>query len=301
MKDYVVFSIGSNKQLAKDFAKFWNCPVGKVIINKFADGETLVKPVTDVKNKDVLIIESTNKKPNERIFELLMLLDALSRTEARSVVLFIPYLAYARQERVSEVNEPITSQVMAKVLETGKYDKLMTFDLHHPVIESFFSRGIKSISTTDIFSNYYRSYLSSHKYLGNNVVVVSPDHGSNFRADSLMFSIPGAKKAILDKVRPTKDEVEHLEINANVKGKVCIIIDDIISTGNTIASAAKLLYKAGAKEVLVGATHGVFSANAVETIKKAGVKDIAVTNTIEQGNIEGVTILDILPLIIENI
>ena len=301
MKDYVVFSISSNKQLAKDFAKFWNCPLGKVMVKKFADGETLVKPLTDVTGKDVIIIESTNKKPGERILEILMLLDALSRTEARSILLFIPYLAYSRQERVSEDNEPISCQVLAKVLETGKYDKLMTFDLHHPVIESFFSRGIKSLATTDLFTNYYRNYLSEHKYSGSDVVVVSPDHGSNFRVDSLMFSLPGAKKAILEKVRPEPDKAEHLEMTTNVKGKVCIILDDIISTGNTIVSAAKLLYKAGAKVVLVGATHGVFAGDAIANIKKAGVKDIVTTNTIEQGKIEGVNVLDILPLIIENI
>ena len=301
MKDYIVFSIGSNKQLAKDFAKFWNCQLGKVEIKKFADGEMLVKPLTSVDNKDVIIIESTAKKPNDHIFQILMLLDSIQRSNARSVTLIIPYLGYSRQERINYPNEPISCEIMAKVLETAQYDKLMSLDLHHPVIESFFKKGIKNIPTTEIFANYYLTYLRDNGYSTEDVVIVSPDHGSNFRADSLVFRLRGAKKVILEKARPEPDLVEHLEINGDVKGKVCIIIDDIISTGNTITSSTKLLYKAGAKEVLVGATHGVFSGDAIEKMKSAGVKDIAVTNSIEQGKIEGVTMLDILQLIIENI
>ena len=159
MKDYVVFSISSNKQLAKDFAKFWNCQFGKVEVKKFADGEVLVKPLTNVENKDIIVIESTAKKPNDHIFQILMLLDSIKRNNAKSVTLIIPYLGYSRQERINYPNEPISCEVMAKVLETSKYDKLMSLDLHHPVIESFFSRGIKNIPTTEIFANYYFSYL----------------------------------------------------------------------------------------------------------------------------------------------
>lgn len=301
MKDYVVFSIGSNKQTAKDFAKFWNCQLGKVEVKKFADGEMLVKPLTNVEDKDVIVIESTAKKPNDHIMQILMLLDSIKRGNARSVLLIIPYLGYSRQERINYPNEPISCEVMAKVLETAQYDKLISFDLHHPIIETFFTRGIKNIPTTEIFTNYYSSYLKDNNYDSKDVVVVSPDHGSNYRADSLVFRLRGSNKIILDKVRPEPDLVEHLEVNDDVKDKVCIIIDDIISTGNTIASSAKLLYKAGAKAVLVGATHGVFSGDAIEKMKKAGIKDIAVTNTIEQGKVEGITVLDILPLIIENI
>ena len=135
---------------------------------------------------------------------------------------------------------------------------------------------------------------------GKDIVVVSPDHGSNYRADSLVFALRGARKVICEKKRPEPDRVEHLVINGDVKDKVCIIIDDIISTGNTIASATKLLYKAGAKIVLVGATHGVFSAGSVENMLKAGVEDIAVTNSIEQ-KVEGVKVLDIFQLLISNL
>lgn len=299
MKDYIVFTIGSNKQTAKDFAKFWNCPLGKISVKKFADGEVLAKIQTSVTDKDVILIESMAKKPNDRLVEILQALDSIHRDNPRSVTLVIPYLGYSRQERVNEAYEPISAQVIAKALETGYYDKLMVLDLHTPVVEKFFTRGIKNISTEELFVNYYSSYLKEHSYSEKDLVVVSPDHGSNYRTDGFLFAFRGAKKIICEKVRPAPDAVEHLEINADVKDKVCIIIDDIISTGNTIASAAKLLYKKGAKTVLVGATHGVFSSDALEVIKKARVKDIAVTNSIEQ-KIEGVKVLDIFQLLIQN-
>ena len=301
MKDYVVFTISSNKQTAKDFAKLWNCQLGKVSVKKFADGEVLVKTLTDVKDKDVIIVESTAKKANDIIFEILMLLDSVNRCGARSVLLIIPYLGYSRQERVNYPNEPISCAVMAKLLETGNYNSLLSFDLHHPIIESFFTRGIKNIPTTKLFVDYYNDYLKDNNIKMKDVVVVSPDHGSNSRADMLVFGLRGSKKVILDKIRPEPDQVEHLEVSGEVKDKVCIIIDDIISTGNTIASSAKLLYKKGAKAVLVGATHGVFAKGSVELIKKAGVKDIVVTNTIEQNNGEDVKTLDIVGLILESI
>ena len=301
MKDYIVFTLGANKQLAKDFAKFWNCPLGKVSTIKFADGESLVKIATDVSDKDVIVIESMAKKPNDCLVQLLLLLDSINRSNARSITVIIPYLGYARQERADEAFEPVSSEVVAKIIESGNYDKLMTIDLHHPVIETFYKRGIKNLSTTDVLANYFLSYLKDKGYSGKDVVVVSPDQGSNNRADRFVFAMRGAKKVVLEKFRPDKDQVLHYRLKGDVTNKVCIIIDDIISTGNTIASACRLLKKGGAKAVFVGASHGVFAKGAVEQIKKAGAKIIAVTNTIEQPAIDGVTCLDILPIIVENL
>ncbi len=301
MKDYIVFSLSSNKQTARDFAKFWNCQLGKVSIKKFTDGEVLVKTLSDVEDKDVILIESTAKKPNDRIIEILQFLDSVNSAGARSVSLFIPYFGYSRQERVNYPNEPISCQVAAKAIETGIYDKLYSFDLHHPVIESFFSRKIKNIATTELFATYYTNYLKEKGIDNSDVVIISPDHGSNSRADMLMFALRGSHKVILDKVRPEPEQVEHLAISGDVSGKTCIIIDDIISTGRTIVSSAKLLYKKGAKSVLVGATHGLFSKTAIDDILKARVKDIAVTNTVEQPLPEKVKVLDIVSLIMKEL
>ena len=301
MKDYIVFSISTHKTLAKDFAKFWNCQLGKVQLDKYADGEVWVRPLTDVKDKDVILIESTEKKPNDHIGQILMLLDALNRGQTKSITLIIPYLSYCRQSRTEAKNDPLSSQVFAKVLETAQYTRLLSFDLHHPDVTKFFTRGVKNLQTTEIFLNYYNNYFYENNINKKDVVIVAQDHGANARADSLAFSIRGAKRAILSKVKQEDGKPEKLELSCDVTGKTCIIIDDFILTGNTIAKAAKLLYKKGAKTVLACATHGLFTKDSVETIKKSGVKDIVVSNTVEQDSKLGVNVVDILPIIIQNI
>ncbi len=301
MKDYIVFSISTHKALAKDFAKFWNCQLGKVQVDKFPDGEILAKPITDVKDKDVILIESTSKKPVEHAFQILLLLDAINRSGARSVTLIIPYLGFSRQERINEQNEPLSAQVFAKIIETGKYDRLLSFDLHHPNVCNFFTRGIKNVQSTEVFVNYFNNYFYENNIDRKDVVIVAPDHGANARADSLAFNLRGLKRIVLEKVRQSPEKAEHLELNGDVKDKVCIIVDDIISTGGTIVSATKLLCKNGAKMVLVCATHGIFAKGSIEAIKKAGVKEIIVSNTVEQDNKEDINIVDILPIIIQNI
>ena len=300
MKDYIVLTTGGNKQTAKDFAKFWNCQLGKVSVKKFADGEELVKTLVNVEDKDVIIIDSIAKKVNDKAMEILMLLDSVNRCNPRSVTLIVPYLGYSRQDRVNSEFEPISSRVLAKVLETGKYNYLMTLDLHNPAIDSFFTRGIRNIATTELFATYYTSYLKENDIKTSDVVVVSPDHGSNYRADSLAFALRGAKRALCEKSRLEPDKISDIKINGDVKDKFCIILDDIISTGGTIIAVAKQLYKAGAKTVVVGATHGVFVSDAIKKIKAARVKDIVVTNSIEQ-KLEGVKTLDIVQLLINNI
>ena len=301
MEDYVVFTISSHKKLAKDFAKFWACPLGKVDTTVFADGEVLIKCASDVRNKDVLVIESTEKNPGERALGLLMLVDSLNRCGARTITLIIPYLSFSRQEKEMNNEEPLTAEIFAKIIETGKYTHLLTFDLHNQNSASFFKKGITSIPTTQLFANYYRTYLKNAGISSKDVVIVSPDHGSNARADMLAYSLRGAKRATLKKTRTGKDEIEHIEISGDVENKTCIIIDDIISTGGTIISASKILKAKGAKSILVGATHGVFARGAVSKIKKAGIDDIAITNSIETSSHEGVTKIDLMPLLIENL
>lgn len=301
MKDYVVFSISSNKTLAKDFAKFWNCQLGKLEVKRYPDGETLIYPITNVENKDVILIESTPRKPHEHLLDILLALDSFNNSNAKTITLIVPFLSYSRQERVNNPKEPVSAQVVAKLLETGKYDRLLTFDLHHPNVAKFYNRGIENIPTATIFGNYYSSLLKEKGISNKDVVIVSPDHGINERTDMLMFALRGSKRVILEKVKDEKSKTERFEIKADVQGKTCIIFDDIISTGATIAAASKLLYKKGASTVFAAATHGIFAKGSLELIKKARVKDIAVTNTIDQGKDEKVNCLDVLQIILETI
>lgn len=293
MSNLIIFSLLSNKQLAKRLASKYHATLGEISIDRFKDGEILVKTLTDCKNKDVIIVESTAIKAHERIFELLLLIDSIKRTGAKSVKLYIPYFGYSRQERVSWINEPVSCEVVAKILDTAEVDEILTFDLHHPDIEKFFKTKFKSLPTTELFANYYKGYLNKHNISLGDVLIVSPDHGSNTRADLLVKQLPGSRKVILNKYRPAPNYAEHLAIEDDVKDKVCIIIDDIIDTGGTILSASKLLLEQGAKAVLVGASHAVLSNRSVDKLLNSSIKDLVFTNTIEKKLPKEIKILDI--------
>ena len=298
MKNLIIYSLFYNKRLVKRLAKKYQAVVGEIYFDHFKDGEILVKTLTDVKGKDVIIVESTAKKAHERLFELLLLIDSIKRSGAKSVKLYIPYFGYSRQERVSWINEPVSCEVVAKILDTANVDEILTFDLHHPDIEHFFKTKFKSLPTTPLFAEYYRSYIKAHDLKVGDVVVVSPDHGSNTRADALVSELSGTKKVILNKYRPAPNYAEHLAVdNQEINNKTCIIIDDIIDTGGTIISATKLLLQNGAKEVIVGASHAVLSDKNVNRLLEAGIKDLVFTNTIEKRLPKAVKILDIVKLI----
>ena len=299
---YIVFSISGNKTLANEVAKSLHGELGRIYKKTFADGEIMVKSASDVKGKDVVIVQSTSKNVNEELFSLLLLLDSVNRSGAKSVKLFMPYFAYSRQERVSWTNEPVSCEVVAKLVDTAEFNDLTCFDLHHPIIESFFKHKVSNKPTTSLFAKYYEAYFKANNIKKEDVVIVSPDHGSNTRAEMLSKALNGVKIVILDKVRPQANRAEHLEINGEeIKNKVCILIDDIIDTGGTICSATKLLLAKGAQKVLVSATHAVLSKGCVRRLKKAKVSDLVVTNTIEKKLDLFIKVLDILPLVLEEI
>ena len=298
MKNLIIFSLASNQQVAEKVAKKYGAELGLVSIDNFADGEVLVKTLSDVKNKDAIIIESTAKNAHETLFELLLLVDSIKRSGAKSVKLYIPYFGYSRQERVSWFNEPVSCEVVAKILDTGKVDEILTFDLHHDIIEDFFKTPFTNLPTTSLFADYYKKYFKEHHIDPKDVVVVSPDHGSNTRADLLVKELEGTRKVILNKSRPRPNLAEHLEVNVeDVKDKVCIIIDDIIDTGGTIISAADLLVRSGAKGVLVAASHAVLSPNSINKLLESPLDDIVVTNSIERRLPSEFKVVDISELI----
>ena len=298
MENLIIFSLSSNQAVAEKVAKKYNAELGVVSIDKFADGEVLVKTLSEVKNKNAVIIESTAKNAHETLFELLLLVDSIKRSGARSIRLFIPYFGYSRQERVSWFNEPVSCEVVAKILDTAEVNEILTFDLHHDDIVSFFKTKFINLPTTKLFEDYYKEYFAKHKIDLKDVVVVSPDHGSNTRADLLVSALKGSKKVILNKYRPKPNLAEHLEVNVDeVKDKVCIIIDDIIDTGGTIISASDSLLKSGAKSVLVAASHGVFSPNSINKLLESPLDDIVVSNSIERHLPKEIHVTDISELI----
>lgn len=299
MNNKIIFTF-THKKLVRELADSLHCEIGKIYKRKFADGEVMVKSASDVKGKEAIVIQSTSKNAPAEIFSLLLLLDSIKRSGATSVKLIMPYFAYSRQERVSWINEPISCQVVANMIDTADFEELFTFDLHHPIIESFFRHPLYELHTTELFARYYQNYFDKHNINKKDVVVVSPDHGSNNRASMLAEALGSLDIVILDKVRPNPNSAEHLEIDGSkVKGKTCLIIDDILDTGGTIVSATKLLYSNKAKAVIVGATHPILSGNCVEKLEKAGVNDILVSNTIEKRIKKGVNVLDIKDVLVD--
>ena len=299
MNKKIIFTF-THKKLVKDLAESLNFEIGKIYKRKFADGEVMVKSASDVKGKDAIVIQSTSKNAPAELFSLLLLLDSIKRSGATSVKLVMPYFAYSRQERVSWINEPISCQVVAKMIDTADFEDLYTFDLHHPIIETFFKHPLYDLHTTVLFAKYYKEYFQKNNISSKDVIIVSPDHGSNTRANMLAESLDGLDIVILDKVRPTPNSAEHLEIDGSkVKGKICLIIDDILDTGGTIASATKLLYSHKAKQVIVGASHPILSGNCIEKLEKAGVKDIVVANTIEKRIKKGVNTINIKDVLVD--
>ena len=296
MKKYIVFSFSQNKKLAAQLASDLGCELGVVSATTFADGEVLVKSLSDVKGKDAIVIESTFKNVHERLFEFMLLLDSIYRSGANSIKLFIPYFGYSRQERVSYFNEPVSAEVISKIIETAHYDEIYAFDLHHTDISKFFERPLVNLPTSDLFVEYYGNIIKDNNLDKSDFVVISPDHGANQRADNVAAGL-GVNKIILDKVRPAPNKAEHLALKGDVKGKTCIIIDDIVDTGGTIASAAKLLYSHGATSVLLGASHAIFSGNCYQKLKNAKIKDIAVTDSIEKKLPRSVKVLSLAKLI----
>ncbi|MCQ2815255.1 MAG: ribose-phosphate diphosphokinase [Bacilli bacterium] len=298
MKKYIVFALSGNKKTAKNVAEILNCELGKSSITKFKDGEILAKTLSDVRNKDVILIQSTSKPSNDKLFEILLFVDSVRRMNPKSITLVIPYLGYARQERVSWINEPVSCEVVANIIDTTKADRLLTFDLHHNDIENFFRMPLINLSAVTLFAMSAKKYYESKHIDLSNVTIVSPDHGSNKRVDNLTKLLPHTSKVILNKHRPAPNKAEHFSIDeALVKGKHCLILDDMIDTGGTLISAANLLQKCGSKSIIVMATHSVFSQNCTKKLIAANIKKIIVTNSIEKRLSKDVEQLDISPII----
>ncbi len=299
MKDYIVFSLSANKKLASEVASSLKVPLGEVEVKHFADGEVLVKSLTDVKNKDVVIIQSTSDPSFDRLFELLLFINSLKNQNPKSISLFIPYFGYSRQE-VPYNNEPNSFQVVCDILDTAGVDKILTFDLHNPDEEHLKTEFV-NLHSAPLFIDYFKKVFEEEGLANKDLVIVAPDHGGNLRAHNVLNGFDGSQLIVLTKYRPEPNSAEHLQTSEDLTGKTCLIIDDIIDTGGTLISAAKLLHSRGAKEIFVAATHAVISNNPENKLFESGVKQIVVTNTIEKDLDEDIKVLDILPLILEQL
>lgn len=296
-RDLQLFSLNSNPKLAEEIAEHIGVPLGKCTVTKFSDGETQINIDESVRSCDVYIIQSTSEPVNENIMELLIFIDALKRASASSINIVIPYYGYARQDRKARAREPITSKLVANLLETAGAERILTLDLHAPQIQGFFDVPIDHLVGVPLLSDYFEA-----KNL-EDVVVVSPDHGGVIRARKMAERLK-APIGIIDKRRPKPNVAEVMNVVGDIKGKTAIIIDDIIDTAGTIKLAADALIENGAKEVYACCTHPVLSGPAIERLENSQIKELVVTNTIQlpdEKKIDKITELSVAPLIGEAI
>ncbi|MDE7439004.1 MAG: ribose-phosphate pyrophosphokinase [Clostridia bacterium] len=268
-----IFSGTSNKPLAEAIASKLNTSLGEMEITHFSDGEIYVRYEESIRGKDVFLIQSTSAPVNDNLMELLVMIDAARRASAGRITAVIPYFGYARQDRKARSREPITAKLVANLITSAGADRVLTMDLHCLQIQGFFDIPLDNLVGGPTLYNYFKSKVD------NDLVVVSPDIGSVVRARKVAARM-NAKMAIIDKRRPKANVMEVMNIIGEVKGKNCLMVDDIVDTAGTMANGAMALRDAGAKEIYGCCSHGVLSGSAIELLSKSPISEFAILDTI---------------------
>jgi len=270
-----IFALNSNKPLAEKIANEVGVELGKTSVDRFSDGEIRINIEQSVRGSHVYVIQSTSAPVNDNLMELLIMIDALRRASAATSTVVIPYYGYARQDRKARSREPITAKLVANMLQTAGVTRVLALDLHAAQIQGFFDVPVDHLMGAPLLADYFLS-----NGLAEDAVVVSPDHGGVTRARALAEFLK-APIAIIDKRRPRANVAEIMNIIGDVKGKRCIMIDDMIDTAGTITLGSRALMEAGATEVYASCTHPVLSGPAIERIKDSPIKKLVVTDSIQ--------------------
>ena len=279
-KEIIVFALTSSIKLTEEICEHLDIKRGKIKVQHFSDGEILVEPEESVRGKHVFIVQSTCAPTSSTIMEVLIALDACKRASADEVTVVMPYFGYARQDRKARARQPISARLMADLYEVRGADRMVIVDLHAPQIQGFFKIPTDDLSIVSMFGQYYRNKCQTGEIEGE-IVVVSPDHGGAARARKLADTIPNSTVAIIDKRRSKPNEAEAINLIGDVSNKTAIVVDDMIDTGGSMMSGIEMLYKNGAKKVYAACSHGIFSGDALERIKKSNISEIVVSNSIE--------------------
>ena len=299
-KSIKIFTGNSNPSLANEIAEILGVPVGDAKVSTFSDGEISVNIKETVRGTDVFIIQSTNSPVNNNLMELLIMIDAFKRASAGRITAVMPYYGYARQDRKAKSRDPITAKLVADLLTSAGADRVLTMDLHAAQIQGYFNIPVDHLLGSPILAKHFVDKGLADQ---EDVVVVSPDLGSVTRARKFADRL-NAPIAIIDKRRPKPNVSEIMNIIGEVKGKRCILIDDMIDTAGTITNAANALKDLGATAVYAGCTHGVLSGPALDRINSSAIEDLAVLNTIplpEGVNLDKFTSISVAPLFAEAI
>lgn len=291
-KDPIVFALSSSKKLAATVAKTLGFELGKNEIERFSDGEIIVRCLSEVKDKEVYIIQSTSYPVSDKIFEILVFVDALKNKGAKDINLVIPYYGYSRQDRVAKEGEPVSAKMVASLYETVGIKKIITVDLHTPGITSFFTIPVINLEPAELYANFFKKKFFELGIDLKDIAVVTPDHGSINRAEQVNKYLKGSSVIYVEKIRPRPNESRVLSIKGDVFGKICLLVDDIIDTGGTINNVAEELINKGARSVFVVGTHAIFSKGPLSD----RISYVAVTDTLEK-EIDGVEVISIAGLI----
>jgi ribose-phosphate pyrophosphokinase len=274
-KRLMLFSGGSNPELAEKIADRLGVTLGQVKLKTFANGETYVRYDDSIRGSDAFIIQSGSPPVNDHLVELLIMIQAAKLASAKRITAVVPWYPYSRQDKKSRPREPITAKLVADFLEVAGVDRVLTMDLHAGQIQGFFTVPVDHMTALPLFAQYYRD-KGLH---GEKIVAVSPDPGRAKMARRFGQMLE-ADLAIMNKVRPEHDTAEVTEVIGDVQGKVAILSDDMIVTGGTLVAGAQALKEAGATDVYACATHGLFPGDAFEKIEASEMTEVAVTDTV---------------------
>ena len=286
-----LLSGNSNRPLSKNIAKYLKSKLVNSSIRNFSDGEIYVEINENIRGNSIFLIQSISSPANDNLMELLLCIDALKRSSAKNITAVIPYFGYARQDRKVAPRTSISAKLVSNLITKAGADRVVTVDLHAGQIQGFFDIPVDNLFATPIFARHVKKKIKS-----KNLLCVAPDVGGTERARAL-GKILNVGLAIVDKRRPKPGQSQVMNIVGEVKGKTCIIVDDIIDSGGTIVNAAQALKDRGAKEVYVYITHGVLSGEAVKKIKNSVIKNLVITDTIDNSNrVKGAKNIEVLSI-----
>ncbi|MCW6049186.1 ribose-phosphate pyrophosphokinase [Microcoleus sp. A2-C5] len=293
-----LFSGSANVPLAQEVARYLGIDLGPMVRKRFADGELYVQIQESIRGCDVYLIQPTCCPVNDRLMELLIMIDACRRASARQVTAVIPYYGYARADRKTAGRESITAKLVANLITEAGANRILGMDLHSAQIQGYFDIPFDHVYGSPVLLDY----LASKKL--TDIVVVSPDVGGVARARAFAKKLGDAPLAIIDKRRQAHNVAEVMNVIGDVRGKTAVLVDDMIDTAGTISEGARLLRREGARQVYACATHAVFSPPAIERLSSGLLEEVIVTNTIpvpEEHRFEQLTVLSVANLLGETI
>jgi ribose-phosphate pyrophosphokinase len=268
-----IFSGNAHPALAREICHWLDKPLVGAEIRQFSDGEIHLQIQENVRGEDVFVVQPTSTPVDRNLMELLLILDALKRASAKRITAVLPYYGYARQDRKDKPRVPISARLVAALLETAGADRVLTLDLHAAQIQGFFDIPVDHLFSAPVMIEYFRTLQLT------DVTVVSPDAGGVERARAFAKRL-NSPLAIIDKRREEANVAEVMNVVGEVKGRHCLIVDDIIDTAGTLVKGAEALLDKGALSVTACATHAVLSGQAVERIEASLLKEVVVTNSI---------------------